>query len=82
MLIEQTGIGPILDSISCSYKLPLNYPDTLSVGAKIAAEGDGVIVMFNYTEGKKTAIPEEIRKKVLAWSSFCPDKASDLTIGK
>jgi acyl-CoA thioester hydrolase len=84
---EQTGIGPILGSISCRYKLPLTYPDTVSVGAKItgieedrftmkhvvvsrrhrmiAAEGDGVIVMYNYREGKKTAMPDEIRKRIL-----------------
>jgi acyl-CoA thioester hydrolase len=84
---EQTGIGPILGSISCRYKLPLTYPDTVSVGAKItgieedrftmkhvvvshrrrmiAAEGDGVIVVYNYREGKKTAMPDEIRKRIL-----------------
>ena len=28
---------------------------------KIAAEGDGVIVMYNYREGEKTMIPDEIR---------------------
>jgi acyl-CoA thioester hydrolase len=33
---------------------------------KLAAEGDGVIVMFNYREGKKTAMPEEIRKRLLS----------------
>jgi acyl-CoA thioester hydrolase len=85
---DQTGIGPILGSTSCRYKMPLTYPDTVSVGAKIvsmeedrftmkyavvshrhgklAAEGDGVIVMYNYREGKKTAMPEEIRKRLLA----------------
>ena len=85
---EKTGIGPILGSTSCKYKLPLTYPDTVSVGAKvtdmeedrfamnyvvvshrhqkIAAEGDGVIVMYDYREGKKTAIPDEIRARILA----------------
>jgi acyl-CoA thioester hydrolase len=65
---EETGIGPILGSTSCKYRLPLTYPDTVSVGAKItdigadlftmqyavvsrkhqkiAAEGDGVVVMY------------------------------------
>ena len=37
---------------------------------KIAAEGDGVIVMYNYNEGKKTAIPDEIRKKILAFEKM------------
>src|SRR5512147_2156429 len=85
---EKTGIGPILGSTSCKYKLPLTYPDTVSVGArvvsleedrftmsyvvvihrhrKIAAEGDGVIVMYDYREGKKTAVPGEIRGRITA----------------
>jgi acyl-CoA thioester hydrolase len=85
---DETGIGPILGSTSCRYRLPLTYPDTVSVGAKIvdiaqdrftmkyvvvsqkhqkiAAEGDGVVVMYNYTEGKKTAIPDELRERVKA----------------
>ena len=84
---ERTGIGPILGSTSCKYKLPLTYPDTISVGAKIismeedrftmkyvvvshrhqkiAAEGEGVVVMYNYHEGKKTAIPDAIRQRLL-----------------
>ena len=91
-LKERTGIGPILGSTSCRYKLPLTYPDTISVGAKIAdmaedrftmkyvvvshkhekiaAVGDGVVVMYNYNEGKKTAIPEEIRKKIIAFEKM------------
>jgi acyl-CoA thioester hydrolase len=85
---DRTGIGPILASINCRYKLPLTYPDTVSVGAKvinieedrftmqcavvshrhqkIAAESEGVIVIYNYREGRKTAIPEEIRQRILA----------------
>ncbi len=30
-----TGIGPILAETRCRYKLPLTYPDTISVGARI-----------------------------------------------
>lgn len=30
----------------------------------IAAEGQGVIVSYNYREGKKTAIPEEVRQRI------------------
>jgi acyl-CoA thioester hydrolase len=85
---DRTGIGPILGSTSCRYRLPLTYPDTVSIGAKIvdiqedrftmkyvvvshkhvkvAAEGDGVVVMYDYRSGKKTAIPDEIRKKIAA----------------
>ena len=31
-----TGIGPILAETRCRYKLPLTYPDTVAVGARIA----------------------------------------------
>ena len=34
---------------------------------KIAAEGEGVIVMYNYREGKKTAIPDVLRQRLLAF---------------
>ena len=29
------GMGPILGSTSCRYRIPLSYPDTVFVGAKI-----------------------------------------------
>ena len=31
---------------------------------KMAAEGDGVIVTFNYRENKKVAVPEELRRLI------------------
>lgn len=31
---------------------------------KIAAEGDGLIISFNYREGRKAPIPPEIRKNI------------------
>jgi len=33
--VEQLVIGPILGSTSCRYRIPLTYPDTVYVGAKI-----------------------------------------------
>lgn len=33
--MEKTGIGPILGATSCVYKIPLTYPDTVSVGVKV-----------------------------------------------
>ena len=86
--MNQTGIGPILASIQCKFKIPLTYPDTLSVGTRIprieedrfvmehyavshkaqatAAEGEGVIVSYNYHENKKTPLPEELKQRILA----------------
>ena len=84
--MNQTGIGPILASIQCKFKIPLTYPDTLSVGTRIsrieedrvvmehyavshklqatAAEGEGVIVSYNYHENKKTLLPEELKQRI------------------
>jgi acyl-CoA thioester hydrolase len=83
---EETGIGPILGSTSCRYRLPLTYPDTVSVGArtismeedrftmhyvvvssrhgKVAAEGDAVIVMYDYNQGRKTKVPDVLRQRM------------------
>ena len=85
-LSRTTGIGPILASTQCRFRIPLTYPDTVDVGArisdigddrflmhyavasrrfgKIAAEGEGMLVSFNYRENKKAPLPPEIRRKI------------------
>lgn len=85
-ILKQTGIGPILGSVRCTYKFPLTYPDTISVGAKVisleedrftmkhlvvshrhqkvAAEGDGVIVMYDYNQAQKTKVPDLVRQRL------------------
>lgn len=40
-------VAPILAAISCNYKLQLNYPDTVHVGAKISRIGRSSITMDN-----------------------------------
>lgn len=84
--LEETGTGPILASTNCRFRIPLNYPDTVSVGAriteldadrfvmkylvvshrhqKIAAEGEGLVVAYNYREQRKAALPEEIKTRI------------------
>jgi acyl-CoA thioester hydrolase len=47
-------------------RFAMNYVVVSHRHQKIAAEGDGVIVMYDYREGKKTAMPEEIRASILA----------------
>lgn len=86
--MEKTGIGPILATVQCKFRIPLTYPDKVSVGTriskieqdrftmqyyvvshkalKVAAEGDGVIVSFNYREGKKAPLPPEIVERIRA----------------
>ena len=84
--MQETGVGPILASTSCRFKIPLTYPDTVSIGTrvsevqadrftmdyyvvshkhqKVAAEGTGLIVCFNYRENKKTPIPSEVKQRI------------------
>jgi acyl-CoA thioester hydrolase len=87
-VMQAIGVGPILASTQCRFKIPLTYPDTVQVGAKItdvaddrfmmryiivsqrfqkiAAEGDGLIVAFNYCENQKAPLPEVIRQRIAA----------------
>jgi len=86
--MNETGVGPILGSVQCKFKIPLTYPDTVSVGTRIAkieqdrfvmeyfvvshkhqkmaAEGEGIVVSFNYRENKKAALPEEVKQRIAA----------------
>jgi len=84
--MDETGIGPILASTSCRFRIPVVYPDTVWTGArianidadrftmeyavvsqkhqKLAAAGSGIIVAFDYRARRKTAIPEEIKRRI------------------
>ena len=86
--MNETGIGPILASVQCKFKIPLTYPDTVLVGTrtfrvehdrftmeyrvvsqkhqKIAAEGEGSIVSFNYRENKKVPLPDQVKQRIAA----------------
>ena len=84
--MNETGIGPILASTACKFRLPLVYPDTVSVGtrisgvesdrfvmkyvvvshrhAKVAAEGEGLVVSYDYRVLRKAPLPDEIKKRI------------------
>ena len=84
--MRETGVAPILASTRCRFRLPLTYPDTVSVGArvsevgddrftmkyvvvshgqgKIAAEGEGLLVSYDYRALKKAPLPEETRARI------------------
>jgi len=57
-IMNKTGIGPILASTQCKYKIPLTYPDDVTVGAKVdAIEEDRFIMKYTVISHKfkKTA---------------------------
>jgi acyl-CoA thioester hydrolase len=55
-------------TIMADDRFTLKYTVVIRKHQKVAAKGGGVIVKFNDTEGKKTAIREEAGKKVLVWN--------------
>jgi len=89
---ESTQIGPILASTSCNFRVPLTFPDTVQVAArveeikqktfnmkyvvysekleKVAAEGEGLIVYYDYQRGRSCKIPSAIRSAINALQSF------------
>lgn len=94
-LMERSGVGPILASTQCRYKIPLTFPDVISVGTRVselkedrftmkhliyshrfqktAAEGEGVIVSFDYKAGRKAPVPDEIKRGIMgleAWKEL------------
>jgi len=84
--VEETGIGPILSSTKCRFRIPLTYPDMISGGGrvtrleadryvmeyklishehrKVAAEGEGLIVSYDYREKRKAPLPEELKRRI------------------
>ena len=86
--VTHTGLGPILASTQCTFRKPLTYPDTISVGTRVsrmetdrfvmeyllvshrlnnvAAEGEGLIVSYDYRQRQKAPIPEAIRAAIEA----------------
>jgi acyl-CoA thioester hydrolase len=85
--MKKTGIGPILASTHCRFRVPLAYPDVVSIGAsvpdlgpdrltmkysvashrlsKIAAEGEGVLVIYDYRNNRKVPMPAEVKRSIL-----------------
>jgi acyl-CoA thioester hydrolase len=87
-LMATEKVGPILASITCHYRRPIVFPETVHVGARItrigrtsltmehtivlestgevAAEGDSVLVVFDYQAGRPHPVPEPIRRAIQA----------------
>lgn len=45
--MEETGVGPILASTQCRFKIPLTYPDTVSAAARVTGvEADRFVMEY------------------------------------
>jgi acyl-CoA thioester hydrolase len=85
-LMRETGVGPILAATDCRFRLPLEYPDSVTVGARVtdleddafvmryvvvsgrhgrvAADGSGRIVSYDYENKCRAPIPPELRERL------------------
>jgi acyl-CoA thioester hydrolase len=50
---QRTGVATILASTQCSFRIPLTYPDTVSVGTRVAEMDEDRIVMQYYVWSHK-----------------------------
>jgi acyl-CoA thioester hydrolase len=79
---SETGLGPILATTHCNFKLPLEYPDKIRIAGRarlmgpkkfnmeylvyserfdaVAAEGEGLLVFYDYHNGRSCDIPETV----------------------
>lgn len=61
-VMERTHIGPILAATQCTYKIPLTYPDLVTVGAKVdRIEEDRFVMKYavvSHKHGKLAAAGE------------------------
>jgi acyl-CoA thioester hydrolase len=85
-VMKTSGVGPILAATSCRFRIPLTYPDQVSIGTrvvnmeedrftmayrvvshkhqKIAVEGDGVVVAYDYRSNQKTSLPDALKQMI------------------
>ena len=52
-VMNKTGVGPILASTQCRFKIPLTYPDVVTVGARVdAIEKDRFTMKYSVISNK------------------------------
>lgn len=83
---DEGAVGPILASTHCRFRLALDYPDTIAVGAratevqadrftmeyrvvsrrlgKVAADGGGVVVGYDYANRRKAELPAAVVTRI------------------
>jgi len=84
--LARDPVGPILAETACRFRAALSYPDTVSVGARVAsvgedrfvmryavlsrrlgrlaAEGEGTLVCFDYRQNRKAPVPDRLRGRI------------------
>ncbi len=69
-------IGPILHSASCRFRIPLTYPDTVTVGARIGEVGeDRFVMLYRAVSHRHGAIAADGESLVVTFSYATHTKA-------
>ncbi|PKN34543.1 MAG: acyl-CoA thioesterase [Deltaproteobacteria bacterium HGW-Deltaproteobacteria-19] len=63
--MKKTGIGPILATTSCQFRIPLTYPDSVLIGAKVVSVEDDRFVMHYIVVSKKHRKPAAVGEGVI-----------------
>jgi acyl-CoA thioester hydrolase len=50
------GLGPIVASVTCHYRRPLKYPDTVAVGTRVTAVGNSSFRMEHRIVSRATGV--------------------------
>jgi len=70
--------GPILAAISCDFRLPMAYPDTVYVGARITAIGNSSLKMeHRIVSGNHGAVSADL-DSTLVWFDYRAGKSAAL----
>jgi acyl-CoA thioester hydrolase len=65
--LPPAGIGPILASVTCDYKRPLTYPDTVYIGARVTRIGNRSFQMQHRVVSKALdAVAAEVDSTIVA----------------
>jgi acyl-CoA thioester hydrolase len=73
--------GPILAAISCDFRLPLTYPDTVYAGARITAIGNSSFKMeHRIVSGNRGAVAADL-DSTLVWLDYSAGKPVALPHG-
>ena len=84
--LDRDPLGPILSETACRFRAALSYPDTVSIGARVArvgedrfvmhyavfshwlgrlaADGEGTLVCFDYRHNRKAPLPERLKGRI------------------
>jgi acyl-CoA thioester hydrolase len=77
--VPPQGVGPILASIKCDFKLPLNFPDTVHVGARITRIGNSSMQMVHHIVSHKRDELAALADSTIVMLDYSAGRSSPVT---